>query len=127
MGDGLTDPGGHVHQYAGEVLDASVHHGERNVAAEFGDGAVAQSGGDEQSAVDLFGHGTDEFFLDPGLFVGVGDEDVVVADTCLCLRRFYQGREEGVGDIGDDEFQIAGTPGGQRPGGPVGAITELVR
>ena len=77
--------------------------------------------------VDLLGQGVDQLLLDRRVLVGVGDEDVVVALPGLALRRLDQRREERVGDVGDDQADVVGAPGDQRPGGAVGPVAQVLR
>ena len=70
---------------AGSAGDGTVDHDERHLAGELLDRAVAHARAAQQDPVDLFGQSLHQFLLHRRVFVGVGDEDVVVAAAGLAL------------------------------------------
>ncbi|GAB3843064.1 hypothetical protein GCM10029963_17120 [Micromonospora andamanensis] len=104
----------------------AVHHHEWHLPAELLDQAVAHPGAAQQHPVDLLGQRVDQLLLGGGVLVGVGHEDVVVAVSGLALRRFDQWREEGVGDVGDDQPDVVGTAGDEGARGPVRPVAQIL-
>ena len=124
--DGEPGALGDVHHDAGQAGDLTVDDDQRHLAAELLDEAVAHPRAAEQDPVDLLGQRADQLLLDGGVLVGVGDEDVVVAVAGLALGGLDQRWEERVGDVGHDQTDVVRPPGDQRPGRPVGAVTEML-
>jgi hypothetical protein len=114
----------HVHEHGRHAPDPAVDDDEGHLGAEPLDRLVGQAGTAQQHAVDLLGEGLDQLLLDLAVLVGVGHEDVIVTQPGLCLRGLDQRREERVGDVGHDEADVVGAPGGQRPRGAVGPVAQ---
>src|ERR1700751_5790496 len=101
---------------------AGVHEDRGNVAArEIGDHGWISFGGHDGGAVHFaLDHAANAFDHALGLVVGVGDDDFETFLYGLVFKIFDEFREEGIGDVGDDEAEDAGASGDESAGVSVG-------
>ena len=121
-GDGLAHRRTGVEEHPSGVVDVAVDQDEAVLLREATERGRRQPRGAQEQAFDLVGQQGDRRLLPAGLLVGVGEQDVEPTLLREVLHVADQRREEGVGDVGDDDPHGARPSGRQRPGVPVGTV-----
>jgi len=88
---------------------------------------VAQQRGEQDEPVDVLGERVDQLELVVGVVVAVAEQGRQVAAAQPVLRRLDHLGEQRVRQVGHDEADVPGLPGGQRGGAPAGHVVEQVR
>ncbi len=124
MGDGLRDTRFHIHENPRQPVDIAVDEDQRAARRMGADALLVETRRREDEAVHLRGDLGEENVLPLRFLVGIAEEDREARLVGARLRGADQRRKERIGDVGNDQRDVAGAPGAQGPRDLVGDIAE---
>ena len=127
MADGLGDSPGHIHENPRQSVDVAVDQDERATSRMRADALFVEARRREDEAIDLRRHLGEKNILPVRLLIRIAEEHREPGIVGARLRGADQGRKERIGDVGNDQRDVAGPPGAERPRDLVGHIAQPCR